>query len=98
MCHGHAGTIVVAKVSGTDEIVGGYNSLAWCNSTEVLSRVINSNGALYYSDSNEQNIYGPFFSNCEFMIKSEVSDFTQDELYWCAITTLAKYEKPINNW
>ncbi|RHZ48347.1 hypothetical protein Glove_552g12 [Diversispora epigaea] len=29
MCHGHAGTIVIAKVAGTDEIVGGYNPLAW---------------------------------------------------------------------
>ncbi|RHZ83824.1 hypothetical protein Glove_87g243 [Diversispora epigaea] len=29
MCHGHAVTIVVAKVAGTDEIVGGYNPLAW---------------------------------------------------------------------
>ncbi|RHZ51193.1 hypothetical protein Glove_482g30 [Diversispora epigaea] len=29
MCHGHVGTIVVAKVVGTDEIVGGYNPLAW---------------------------------------------------------------------
>ncbi|RHZ83834.1 hypothetical protein Glove_87g34 [Diversispora epigaea] len=32
MCHGHAGTITVAKVAGTDEIVGGYNPLAWNNS------------------------------------------------------------------
>ncbi|RHZ73216.1 hypothetical protein Glove_232g80 [Diversispora epigaea] len=31
MCHEHAGTIVVVKVSGTDEIVGGYNPLAWDN-------------------------------------------------------------------
>ncbi|RHZ51143.1 hypothetical protein Glove_482g59 [Diversispora epigaea] len=117
MCNGHAGTIVVAKVAGTDEIVGGYNPLAWCNSTEgirmitndsfifslkngniqnsVLSRVINSNGALYYSDSNEQNINGPTFGSCEFMMKSKVSDFTQDKRCWCAITTLAKYENPI---
>ncbi|RHZ83852.1 hypothetical protein Glove_87g109 [Diversispora epigaea] len=29
MCHRHAGTIVVAKVAGTDEIIGGYNPLAW---------------------------------------------------------------------
>ncbi|RHZ83864.1 hypothetical protein Glove_87g184 [Diversispora epigaea] len=31
MCHGHVGTIVVVKVAGTDEIVGGYNPLAWDN-------------------------------------------------------------------
>ncbi|RHZ83858.1 hypothetical protein Glove_87g98 [Diversispora epigaea] len=33
MCHGHAGTIVVAKVAETDEIIGGYNPLAWDKST-----------------------------------------------------------------
>ncbi|RHZ89140.1 hypothetical protein Glove_18g36 [Diversispora epigaea] len=32
MCHGHAGTITIAKVTGTDEILGGYNPLAWNNS------------------------------------------------------------------
>ncbi|RHZ83795.1 hypothetical protein Glove_87g14 [Diversispora epigaea] len=32
MCNGHAGTIVIAKVAGTDEIVGGFNPLAWDNS------------------------------------------------------------------
>ncbi|RHZ83781.1 hypothetical protein Glove_87g149 [Diversispora epigaea] len=33
MCHGHAGTIVVAKVAGTDEIIGGYNPLPWDKSS-----------------------------------------------------------------
>ena len=34
MYHGYAGTIVVAKVAAeTDKIVGGYNPLAWDNST-----------------------------------------------------------------
>ncbi|RHZ85355.1 hypothetical protein Glove_66g165 [Diversispora epigaea] len=32
ICHGHACTIVVAKVKGTDEIIGGYNPLTWDNS------------------------------------------------------------------
>ncbi|RHZ77543.1 hypothetical protein Glove_176g21 [Diversispora epigaea] len=32
LCHGHAGTVVVVKVKGTDEIIGGYNPLAWDNS------------------------------------------------------------------
>ncbi|RHZ89485.1 hypothetical protein Glove_13g65 [Diversispora epigaea] len=31
ICHGHAKTVVVAKVKGTDEILGGYNPLAWDN-------------------------------------------------------------------
>ncbi|RHZ79121.1 hypothetical protein Glove_151g178 [Diversispora epigaea] len=36
ICHGHAGTIVIAKVAGTYEIVGGYNPLTWDNSIEQL--------------------------------------------------------------
>ncbi|RHZ87587.1 hypothetical protein Glove_33g38 [Diversispora epigaea] len=32
ICHGHAYTIVVAKVKGTDEIIGGYSPLTWDNS------------------------------------------------------------------
>ncbi|RHZ78240.1 hypothetical protein Glove_166g101 [Diversispora epigaea] len=31
MCHGHAGTVVIIKVKGTDEILGGYNPLMWDN-------------------------------------------------------------------
>ncbi|RHZ89538.1 hypothetical protein Glove_13g212 [Diversispora epigaea] len=31
ICHGHANTVVVVKVKGTDEILGGYNPLAWDN-------------------------------------------------------------------
>ncbi|RHZ44357.1 hypothetical protein Glove_736g12 [Diversispora epigaea] len=34
MCNGHAGTVVITKVSGTEEILGGYNPLAWDNSIE----------------------------------------------------------------
>ncbi|RHZ66063.1 hypothetical protein Glove_309g18 [Diversispora epigaea] len=30
-CHNHARTVVVAKVKGTDEIIGGYNPLKWDN-------------------------------------------------------------------
>ncbi|RHZ83777.1 hypothetical protein Glove_87g146 [Diversispora epigaea] len=102
MCHGHAGTIVVVKVAGTDEIVGGYNPLAWDNlksgwmktndsfifslkngnvQNSILGRVKNSINALNYYNS--KNIYGPEFGNCEFMMKSDVSDFTQDKQCWC---------------
>ncbi|RHZ51142.1 hypothetical protein Glove_482g58 [Diversispora epigaea] len=93
MCHGCAGTIVVVKVAGTDEIIGGYNPLTWDN-LKILRRVINSDGALFYHNSNKQNINGPYFGACEFMMKSEVSDFTQDKQCWCSIA-LVKYEKPI---
>ncbi|RHZ89477.1 hypothetical protein Glove_13g75 [Diversispora epigaea] len=36
ICHGHAKTVVVAKVKGTDEILGGYNPLAWDNTYNGL--------------------------------------------------------------
>ncbi|RHZ79715.1 hypothetical protein Glove_141g86 [Diversispora epigaea] len=34
ICHGHACTFIVAKVKGTDEIIGGYNPLAWNNTLD----------------------------------------------------------------
>ncbi|RHZ78384.1 hypothetical protein Glove_165g124 [Diversispora epigaea] len=120
MCHGHAGTIVVAKVAGTDEIVGGYNPLKWDNSTggkdietndsfifslkngnnqnSNISRIKKNNKkALRYFSSNEQNIYGPYFGNNEFIMKSKVSEFTQDEQCWCDYDTryYSFYKKPI---
>ncbi|RHZ67605.1 hypothetical protein Glove_300g13 [Diversispora epigaea] len=36
MCIGYAGTIALANVVGTDEIVSGYNPLAWDNSTNNI--------------------------------------------------------------
>ncbi|RHZ67588.1 hypothetical protein Glove_300g124 [Diversispora epigaea] len=116
MCHGHAATIVVSKVAGTDEIVGGYNPLAWDNSigdaytetndsfifslkngniqNSILSRVIDSSGALLYHNYNGQNIYGPCFGYGEFMMKSNVSNFTQDNECICG-SGWGCYEKPI---
>ncbi|RHZ83859.1 hypothetical protein Glove_87g99 [Diversispora epigaea] len=120
MCYGHAGTIVVAKVAGTDEIIGGYNPLAWDNlksgwiktndsfifslkngniKNSILSRVINENKALYYN--NDLNIFGPEFGDSKFIMKSDVSDFTQDKqcqcnhLPWRNLIFNSEYEKPI---
>ncbi|RHZ87682.1 hypothetical protein Glove_33g142 [Diversispora epigaea] len=39
ICHGHALTIVVVKVKGTDEIIGGYNPLAWDNTLDGNSNI-----------------------------------------------------------
>ncbi|RHZ86044.1 hypothetical protein Glove_55g66 [Diversispora epigaea] len=117
MCNGHAGTIVIAKVTGTDEILGGYNPLAWDNSNaentkietndsfifslktdniknSILSRVKNKSGALWYYDSNFQSIDGPCFGNREFLLRSDVSDFTRDKLCYCGCIC-ADYEKSI---
>ncbi|RHZ67625.1 hypothetical protein Glove_300g30 [Diversispora epigaea] len=114
MCNGHAGTILVVKIAGTGEIVGGYNPLVWNNSkggawmttndsfifslkngnvqNSILSRVTNSSRALYYHKSYIQ--YGPFFGSSELMMRSNVSDFTQDKECWCDPDNV-HYEKPI---
>ncbi|RHZ68595.1 hypothetical protein Glove_294g108 [Diversispora epigaea] len=31
ICHDHKGTVVIIKIKGTDEIIGGYNPVAWNN-------------------------------------------------------------------
>ncbi|RHZ76594.1 hypothetical protein Glove_195g57 [Diversispora epigaea] len=67
MCNWQAGTIVIAKVAGTNEILGG---------NPILSRVKNKTRALYYYDSNNQKTCDPRFSNCEFFLQS---DFTKDK-------------------
>ncbi|RHZ67638.1 hypothetical protein Glove_300g116 [Diversispora epigaea] len=119
MCHGQSGTIVVVKIAGTDEIIGGYNPLAWDNLKKnaymrtndsfifslkngnirksILSRVRDGSQALYYYNSDCRNIHGPDFGNCEFMMKSNVSNFTQDNECWCRCDPSYKYyyEKPI---
>ncbi|RHZ86352.1 hypothetical protein Glove_52g50 [Diversispora epigaea] len=118
MSHGHADTIVVAKVAGTDEIVGGYNPLAWNNSARgvyedivemetndsfifslkngnirnsIISRVKDQSKALFYYKSFHQYNNGPCFGR-DFVMESDVADFTQDKSCWCDYGT---YEKPI---
>ncbi|RHZ87660.1 hypothetical protein Glove_33g265 [Diversispora epigaea] len=112
ICDGHVNTIVVTKVRGTDEIIGGFNHLAW-DKTKIdhmktnksfifsfkdgniqdliLSRVKNENDALWYPPLKSK--YGPIFGDCEFMMVSYVSDFTQDKLSWCSNYNC--YEKSI---
>ncbi|RHZ51197.1 hypothetical protein Glove_482g65 [Diversispora epigaea] len=62
MCHGHAGTIMVAKVAGTDEIVGGYNPLTWDNSTRA------------YMETNDSFIFSLKNGNIQNSILSRVKD------------------------
>ncbi|RHZ81564.1 hypothetical protein Glove_117g107 [Diversispora epigaea] len=43
ICHGHVNIVVIAKVKATDEIIGGYNPLAWDNSNTIESKCIKTN-------------------------------------------------------
>ncbi|RHZ75154.1 hypothetical protein Glove_217g68 [Diversispora epigaea] len=112
ICDNHANTIVVTKVKGTNEIIGGFNPLAWNKlktrwlktsksfifsfpdgdiQNSILSRVRNENRALWYTTN--KDTYGPEFGDNEFVMKSWVSDFTQDKLNFCGSPN--NYEKTI---
>ncbi|RHZ81565.1 hypothetical protein Glove_117g104 [Diversispora epigaea] len=52
ICHGHVNTVVIAKVKATDEIIGGYNPLAWDNSNTIESKCIETNGSFVFSLKN----------------------------------------------
>ncbi|RHZ57038.1 hypothetical protein Glove_395g3 [Diversispora epigaea] len=55
MFHGHAGTVVVSKVAGTDEIVGGYNPLAWDNSAGEVRMKTNDSFIFLLKNGNVQD-------------------------------------------
>ncbi|RHZ85097.1 hypothetical protein Glove_71g128 [Diversispora epigaea] len=52
ICHGHARTVVVAKIRGTDEIIGGYNPLTWDNSNLPFSQWKITNDSFIFSLKN----------------------------------------------
>ncbi|RHZ73561.1 hypothetical protein Glove_230g186 [Diversispora epigaea] len=88
-CGGQANTIVVAKVKGADEIIGGFNPLAW---DETKEEWMGTNKSFIFSFKN--GIFGSIFGRNEFMMRSDVSDFTQGGLSWCGDSNYC-YEKPI---
>ncbi|RHZ73609.1 hypothetical protein Glove_230g44 [Diversispora epigaea] len=88
ICNRH-NNIGITKVEGTNEIIGGFNPLA-CNKTNksfifsfkggniqnsILSEVKNETYALHD--------YDPTFGEYEFMMRSDISDFTQDKKIRC---------------
>ncbi|RHZ72428.1 hypothetical protein Glove_242g21 [Diversispora epigaea] len=72
MCHGHAGTVVIIKVKGTDEIIGGYNPLAWDNS--VTSNV--------FRETNDSFIFSLKNGNIQNSILSRVKLPKNSLYYW----------------
>ncbi|RHZ82245.1 hypothetical protein Glove_110g128 [Diversispora epigaea] len=55
ICHGHSNTVVVAKVKGTDEIIGGYNPLAWDSTTDGEWAQTNDSFIFSLKNGNIQN-------------------------------------------
>lgn len=111
ICNGHARTIVIVKVKGTNQIIGGYNPLTW-DKTKFDWVTTNKSFIFSFKGSNsilsrvidescalwypmDKDIYGPRFGLEEFMMKSCVADFTQDARNKCMNTCNGSYEKSI---
>ncbi|RHZ81904.1 hypothetical protein Glove_117g86 [Diversispora epigaea] len=73
ICHGHSGTIFVIKVKGTDEILGGYNPLAWDNSY-AINNCIETKDSFIFSLKN---------GNIQNSILSRVKNTQSAFLYIC---------------
>ncbi|RHZ89895.1 hypothetical protein Glove_9g181 [Diversispora epigaea] len=65
MCHGHTGTVVIIKVKGTDEILGGYNPLMWDNTK--------NDNTYTYMHTNDSFIFSLKNGNIQNSILSRVS-------------------------
>ncbi|RHZ76565.1 hypothetical protein Glove_196g71 [Diversispora epigaea] len=95
-CHGHASTVTIIKIKGTDEILGGYNPLIWdANTTAVLGY------ACSWKKTNNSFIFSLKNGNIQNSILSRV------KIWDCAIGNISGnkssvcnhksgyYEKPI---
>ncbi|RHZ58573.1 hypothetical protein Glove_372g31 [Diversispora epigaea] len=54
ICHGHTNTVVISKVKGTEEIIGGFNSSAW-DKTKVGDFKANNSFIFSFKDGNIRN-------------------------------------------
>ncbi|RHZ46367.1 hypothetical protein Glove_624g26 [Diversispora epigaea] len=68
ICHGHAGTILVTKVKGTDEILGGYNPLTWDNSY-INSKWMRTSDSFIFSLKNG-NVQNSILSRVEITLNA----------------------------
>ncbi|RHZ85182.1 hypothetical protein Glove_71g10 [Diversispora epigaea] len=78
ICHGHARTVVVAKVKGTDEIIGGYNPLAWDNTYNGrFSKWIEAKDSFIFSlrNGNIQNSILSRVKNTQYAILGVCKDY-----------------------
>ncbi|RHZ81010.1 hypothetical protein Glove_130g21 [Diversispora epigaea] len=77
ICNRH-NNIGIVEVERTNEIIGGFNPLAWNKTKEGL---IKTNKSFIFSFKGDD--YDPTFGEYEFMMRSDVSDFTQDKKNQC---------------
>ncbi|RHZ88981.1 hypothetical protein Glove_19g47 [Diversispora epigaea] len=66
ICHGHTSTIVITKVKGMNEIIGGFNPLAWDKTKDDWIKLLTINDSYKiiplfiekesYSNHNNKNL------------------------------------------
>ncbi|RHZ87577.1 hypothetical protein Glove_33g205 [Diversispora epigaea] len=98
ICHGHACTIIVAKVKGTDEIIGDNNYIKdeWMETKDsfifslkngniqdsIISRVKETKYAIFNVCIDNQNCFGPYFGY-GFSLCSDEFNFNLDSISLC---------------
>ncbi|RHZ76262.1 hypothetical protein Glove_199g39 [Diversispora epigaea] len=91
ICHGHASTVVVVKVNGTDEIIGGYNPLAWDNSnSDSNNRWAAANDSFIFSLKNG-NIQNSILSRSNFTLGSNCFCHDQGSHYERSISSSTRF-------
>ncbi|RHZ70825.1 hypothetical protein Glove_266g13 [Diversispora epigaea] len=112
ICHGHACTVVLVKVKGTDGIVGGYNPLTWDKDTD--GKWMETKDSFIFSLKNDDILSRVKTTRfavlnrskndqimggpCfgDFWMYSDKSDFTLNDCGYCR-SNGKFYEKPIRS-
>ncbi|RHZ76237.1 hypothetical protein Glove_199g12 [Diversispora epigaea] len=91
ICNGQSGTVVIIKVKGTDEILGGYNPLAW----DITNKTIYDWGAPNYNwkKTNDSFIFSLKNGDVQNSILSRVKVYER-AIYNVNIKDWHKYHGP----
>ncbi|RHZ70828.1 hypothetical protein Glove_266g32 [Diversispora epigaea] len=87
ICYGHASSVVLLKVKGTDEIIGGYNPLGWDNSN------INNNGWKQFNSFWMYSMKSDFTLD-DYCFCSSYNDFYEKPIRpssWVRFSIIMKY-------
>ncbi|CAG8474318.1 3002_t:CDS:1 [Acaulospora colombiana] len=101
MCHGHEKTVLILKVAGTDEIIGGYNPMKWDKTYEEEDEWIKTSDSFIFSlknDSIKESILSRIKNPYRAVINSHLEDqetfgpiFGCDEI--CMMTRMSDFTK-----
>ncbi|RHZ88259.1 hypothetical protein Glove_24g64 [Diversispora epigaea] len=91
ICHGHASTVVIMKVKGTEEIFGGYNPLIWDANTYVRWKKTDDSFIFSLKNGNVQNSILSRVKDRDYAILN----IDKTNSCGCNNSAAVYYEKPI---